>query len=134
MQSYFSMTRANHYAPAHQETKAQRRLPLFIVSRSRINVPRSPFIPPHNGLHSKSVSFSLVFFLNIKFDLLVFGNTILQGGLCFVGCVESKKILLSLLNITYSLMLTSDRSSFTISIISGGNPAFADKSAIIDCV
>lgn len=46
------------------------------------------FIPPPNRLHSKSVSFSLVFFLNIKIDLLVFGNTILQGGLCFVECVD----------------------------------------------
>lgn len=63
-------------------------------STSSVGIPsersifRNSFIPPPKRLHSKSVSFSLVFFLNIKFDLLVFGNTILQGGLCFVECVD----------------------------------------------
>ena len=51
---------------------------------------RNSFIPLINRLHSKSVSFSLIFFLNMKFDLLVFGNTILQEGLCFVECVKIK--------------------------------------------
>ena len=43
--------------------------------------------PAHKRLHSKSVSFSLGFLIVHKNDLLVFGNTILQGGLCFVECV-----------------------------------------------
>ncbi|MBR6779820.1 MAG: hypothetical protein IKM24_02230, partial [Clostridia bacterium] len=42
-------------------------------------------------MNSKTVSFSLVFLIKYKNDLLVVGNTGLQGGLCFVECVDIYK-------------------------------------------
>lgn len=69
-------------------------------STSSVGIPsersmfRNSFIPLIERLHSKSVSFSFVFLLNIKFDLLAFGNTILQGGLCFVECMNLKTLYL----------------------------------------
>ena len=98
------------------------------LSTSSVGIPsersilRNSFIPLINRLHSKSVSFSLVFLLNIKFDLLVFGNTILQGGLCFVECVKFEIYLFSIFSkavlIMFSAIPFSNRIALIVSALS----------------